>query len=93
MDQEGQEALLPTAALGNVVFFHEGVVPVEGDGVEVEIEGGTPGQLQARHGVEPGPEHFGVTGRVDPAAVFGQEGALGDDVARERARPSSRPNS
>src|SRR5581483_5077571 len=66
--------------LGNVVLFHQGVVAVEGDGVEVEIEGGTPGQLQAGYGVEPGAEHFGVTGRVDPAAVFGQEGAFGDDV-------------
>jgi hypothetical protein len=62
MDQEGQEAFLPTAALGNVVFFHEGVVPVEGDGVEVESEGGTPGQLQAHlrlYFLDPQPgQHF-----------------------------------
>jgi hypothetical protein len=44
MDQEGQEALLPPASLGNVVPFHQGVVAVKGDGVEVEVEGRAPGQ-------------------------------------------------
>src|SRR5262249_19461434 len=80
MDQEGQQPLLPPAPLGNVVFFNQSVVAVEGNGVEIEVEGRPPGQLQAGHGVEPGAQHLGVTRRVDAAAVVGQERTLGDDV-------------
>ena len=59
LGQEGQDPLLPAAALGNVVFLHQGVFPVEGDGVEVQVEGGAARQPQPAHGVEPARISFG----------------------------------
>jgi len=50
MDQEGQDPLLPSATLGNIVFFDQGVVAVERDRVEIEVEGGVDscGRLASR---------------------------------------------
>src|SRR5260370_40758063 len=64
LGQESQDALLPPAALGNIVFFHESVVAVKGNGMEIDIERGTVSQSQAGEGVEPaaGP-HWGARGR------------------------------
>ena len=53
LGQEGQDPLLPAAALGDVVLLDQGVFAVEGDGVEVQVERAAASQAQAADGVEP----------------------------------------
>ena len=53
---------------------------VEGDGVEIQVEGVAPFQAQPADFVQPAPHQRRVGGRVDAAAVLGQEGTFGDDV-------------
>jgi hypothetical protein len=80
LDQESQEALLPTAALGDVVFLDEGILAVERYGVEVKVEGDA--ALEAKLGcpIEPELHELRVRSGVDAAAVLGKEGALGDGI-------------
>src|SRR5512135_1282179 len=56
------------------MFLDHGVVAVEGDRVEVEVEGRPPFQTQTADRVEPIAHQLRVAGRVDSATVFGQEG-------------------
>jgi hypothetical protein len=53
---------------------------VEGYGVEVEIKRVSPTEAKGSHGIEPKIEELGVAGGIDPAAVLGQESALGCTV-------------
>ena len=78
--EEGEDALLAAAALGEVVFLDQGVVAVIGNGVEVEVEGVATGQFQVVDGVEPEAGELGVGAGVDAAGVCGEGGALGDSV-------------
>src|SRR6266403_3565619 len=39
LGEEGKDALLPAAALGDVVFFKERILPVKRDGMEVQVKG------------------------------------------------------
>ena len=80
LGQERQHPLLPPAPLGDVVLLDQGVVAVEGDRVEVEVERRPPFQAQAADRVEPVAHQLGIAGGLDPATVFGQERPLGDDV-------------
>src|SRR5262249_1563793 len=80
LGQEGEEALLTAAALGNIVFFHERVLAGERDGMKIEIEGGAVLQPQLTHGVEPQAGQLGVTVGIDATTVLGQKGAFGDNV-------------
>ena len=41
LGQKGQNPLLAATAFGKVVLFHQRILPVEGDGMEVKIEGTT----------------------------------------------------
>ena len=70
---------MPTS-LGDVVLLDQGIFAMEGDRVEVQVEGMTTGQTEPAHGVEPAAHQLRVADRVDPATVFGQERSLGDDV-------------
>ena len=80
--EEAEDGLLAAGALGDIVFFDEGVVTVVGDGVEVEVEGaaGAEGAVEGAEGVVPalgeGVEQAGVAA----AGVLGEGGALGDGV-------------
>lgn len=56
---------------------HEGIFAVEWNGVEIQIEGLSPTEAKASHGVEPEIEEPGVACGIDPAAVLGQESTLG----------------
>ena len=47
LGQERQHPLLPPAPLGDIVLLDQGIVAVEGDGVEVEVERRPPFQAQA----------------------------------------------
>src|SRR4030067_3263881 len=38
LGQEGQNPLLTAAPLGEIMFFHQGVFSVEGNGMEVQIK-------------------------------------------------------
>ena len=88
LGQEGQHPLLPPAPLGDVVLLDQGVLAVEGDRVEVEVERMPPRQTEPAHGVEPVAHQLRVAGRGDPATVLGQERSLGDDVqAGEEGQP------
>ena len=77
---EGEDAFLAAAALGDVVFGDEGVVAVIGDGVEVEVEGVAAGQAQVVDGVEPAVGEGLVLAGVDAAGVCGEGGALGNGI-------------
>ena len=86
--QEGQNALLSPAPLGYVMLLDQGIIAMEGDRVKVQVEGMTAWQTELAHGIEPVTHQLRVTGRVDPATVFGQERSLGDDVqAGEEGQP------
>ncbi len=88
--EESEDASLAAAALGDVVAFEQGVVAVEGDGVEIEIEGASAAEVrpQAAGGVVPGVHQGGAAARVDAAGVFGEGGALGDGIeAGEEGEP------
>ena len=62
------------------MLLDQGICAMEGDRVEVQVEGMTTGQTEPAHGVEPAAHQLRVADRVDPATVFGQERSLGDDV-------------
>ncbi len=88
--EESEDASLAAAALGDVVAFEQGVGAVEGDGVEIEIEGASAAEVraQAAGGVVPGVHQGGAAARVDAAGVFGEGGALGDGIeAGEEGEP------
>ena len=88
LGQECQYSLLASASLGDVVLLDQGVLAVEGDGVEVEVERRPPLEAQAIDHVEPVAHQGWIAGRIDPATVFGAEGSLGDDVeAGEEGQP------
>jgi hypothetical protein len=53
---------------------------VEGDGVEIQVEGLAAGQAEPADGVEPAAHQLGIARRIDPAAILGEERSLGDDV-------------
>ncbi len=80
--EEGEDAFLAAAALGDVVALDERVVPVEGNGVEVEVEGLAEAErgLEGADGVVEGIHQGGAVARISAAGVFGQGGALGDGV-------------
>ena len=80
LSQESEDSLLSSAAFGNVVFFDQGIFPVEGNGVEVQIKGATPTEAKASHGIKPEIEHLRVAGGIDAATVFGKKGSLGGAV-------------
>ena len=46
LGQKGQHPLLAAAALGDIVLLQQRVLAVEGDGVEIQVEGLAPGQAQ-----------------------------------------------
>jgi hypothetical protein len=70
------------------VFFDEGVLAMEGNGMEVEIEGLSPLHAQFANGLEPELHECGIRCRIDPAAVFREEGSLGDLVETcEKSQP------
>ncbi len=88
--EEGEDAFLAAAALGDVVAFEQGVVAVKGDGVEIEVEGASAAEVgaQAAGGMVPGVHQCGAQARVDAAGVFGEGGALGDGIeAGEQGEP------
>ena len=88
LDQEGQNALLPPTPLGDVVLFDQGILAMKGDRVKIQVKGLSAGQPEPAHGVEPASLQFRITGRGDPATVFGQERSLGGDVqSSEEGQP------
>jgi hypothetical protein len=48
--------------------------------MEVEVEGSAAVEAEISHGIEPGLHKLRVAGGRDTAAVFREEGALGDGV-------------
>ena len=78
---------LPATLLGDVVLLDRGIFAMEGDRVEIQVEGTTARQTESAYGVEPAAHQLQVANRVDPATVLGQERSLGDDVqAREEGQ-------
>ena len=80
--QYGQNAPLPTTALGDIVFLQQGLVAVIGDCVKVQIERPAVSQTLVEPGngvVPPVHERIGEV-RITASGVLGQRGALGDDI-------------
>ena len=50
LSEEGEHPFLLAAAFGHVMFFHQGVVAMEGNGMKVEIEGRTQTQAERADG-------------------------------------------
>ena len=77
LDKEGQDALLPPAPLGDVMLLDQGILAMEGDGVEIQVEGSSARQAEPADGVEPAAHQLGVAGRGDPATVSVRNERLG----------------
>lgn len=78
--QESQQALLTTAALGNVMLLDKRSLAVERHGMEVEIEGDPMLQAQCARGIVPPAHEHRRTGRVDTATLRSEKGALRHDI-------------
>ncbi len=80
--QKGQDTSLAPAALGDVVFFHQRLVSVIGNGVEVQIEGGAASEdlVLCRDPVMPAVHECRQKARIGAAAVFTERGPLGYDI-------------
>ena len=74
--EEGEDALLAAAAFGNIVFLDQGVVPMVGNGVEIEVEGGAPRQGRLAEGLGQAALERSEAARIDAAGVFGESRVL-----------------
>src|SRR5579883_2546367 len=82
LGEERQHPLLAAAPLRDIVLLDEGIVAVERDGVEVQVERRPPGQAQPADGVEPVAHPGGITGGLDPAAMDLSKNNLNDRCVR-----------
>src|SRR6202011_1725534 len=80
LGQEGQYPLLAPAAPGDVVLLHQGLLAVEGNRVEVQVETGAAGQPYLAHGIEPQAHQLAMGLRRKTTTVLGQKASLGHDV-------------
>lgn len=62
------------------MFLYKSVLPVEGDGMEIKVEGLAPFQPDSPRRIKPEAHQFRIAGRIDSAAIFGQKRALGGPV-------------
>jgi hypothetical protein len=62
------------------MLLDEGILAVEGERMEVEVEGVPMGQAQRACGLVPLAHEDRITGRIDPATLFSQKRPLGDDI-------------
>ena len=74
--EEGEDALLPAASLGDVMPLHRRlrILAVPGDGVEIQIEGAVAAEvgLQAVQRPVPAVHEAGAQLRIDAAGILGQ---------------------
>ena len=80
MRKKGQDPLLASTALGDIVLLDQGILAMKRNGMEVEIEGGPLLQAQCADGVVPSAHEGGRAGWVNTATLLGQKGTLGHDV-------------
>jgi hypothetical protein len=80
LGKEGEDALLPAAALGDVVFLEQRILAVKRDGMEVQVKGLTALDTHGAQGIEPVLHEYGIAARFDATAVFGEEGSLWDGI-------------
>src|SRR4030042_4424315 len=50
LGQESKNSFLPATPLRNIMFFHQGLFAVEGNGMEVQIKGPPPAKSEPPHG-------------------------------------------
>jgi hypothetical protein len=62
------------------MFLNQCIFAVEGNGVEIKIEGISPLKAQFVGGIKPELQKLRIAGGVYPATVFGKKGAFGDSV-------------
>ena len=62
------------------MLFDQGIVAVEGDSVEIQVEGPPAVQAESAHSDEPAVHQFGIADRGDPATVLSEERSFGDDI-------------
>ena len=80
LGQEGEDAGLAAAALGQIVGFDQRVLAEVGHGVEVEVEGLAGQEGLSGHLVVPKSEQAGDLLRGDARGIFRQEALLGHGV-------------
>ena len=81
-----QDTLLAAATFRDVVFLHQGIVAMKGNGVEVEVKRRALFQSQAACGLMPQAHEGRIAGGVDAAGVLGQKGTLGHDIEPGKER-------
>ena len=58
--RKAEDTLLPSAPLGDIVLFDQGILAMEWDRVKIEVEGPPAGQSEPAHGVEPAAHQFRI---------------------------------
>jgi hypothetical protein len=102
LSQESQNSFLAATPLGHIMLFHQGLFAVKGNGMEVQIKRISPRKPEPSYGIKPQPHQPRIRGRIDPTAIFGEKGPLGNhiesgkqsqsliqDIAHDMAVPSA----
>jgi hypothetical protein len=80
LGQEGQNPFLPAAPLADIVLFHQGVLAVKGNGVEVQIKRTAPRKTQSPDSIKPKPHQPWIRSRINPTAIFSEKRPFGNHV-------------
>src|SRR3989304_5212264 len=80
LGQEGEYTLLPPAPHRHVVALDDGMLPVIGAGVEIEIEGAARKEVGALDGLLPGGQELGGNRVIDPRRGLREVAPLRDGV-------------
>src|SRR5208337_4511837 len=88
LSEKREYALLPAAALGDVVLLQQRILAMEGNAVKVHIKGHAVLKVQGLQGVEPAAHELRVGNRGNAAAVLGEEAALRCHIEPGKERQS-----
>jgi hypothetical protein len=80
LGQESQNPLLTAAPLSEIMFFHQSVFSVKGNGMKVQIERTSPQKSESSYGIKPQPHQARIRSRINPTAIVGKKRSFGDDV-------------
>jgi len=80
LSQEGQNPLLPPTPLRDIMLFHQGVFPMEGNGMEIQVKRPSPRKSKFPYGIKPKPHQAGIRSRINPTTIFGQKRPFGNHI-------------
>lgn len=72
--------LLTAASSRDIMLVHQGIFPVKGDGVKVQVKGDLVRKAGARHGNKPQAHEPRIALGIYAATVFGEKRAFGDSI-------------